>query len=88
MSPITPLTGEQLRAARALLRWEQKDVAAGSKLSEPTVKRLEGMVGPIRANDVTIDALIRAFDAAGVVFLAAGDGLGPGVRFKTDQPAA
>lgn len=79
------LTGEQLRAARSLLRWERKDLALASKLSEPTIKRLETIRGDVNAHPVTIEALLRAFDEAGVELIAASDGKGPGVRFKTDQ---
>lgn len=85
MTDSLTLTGAQLKAARALLRWEQKDVARASKLSEPTVKRLEAIDGYVRANEVTIDALVRAFDAAGVEFIMAEAGKGPGVRLKIDQ---
>ena len=35
------MTSEQIRAARMLLRWEQKDLAAASQVSLPTIKRLE-----------------------------------------------
>ncbi len=79
------LTGEQLRAARALLRWERKDLALASKLSEQTIKRLESIRGDVNAHPVTIDALLRTFDQAGVEVIAASDGKGAGVRFKTDQ---
>ena len=84
MAANASLTGEQLRAARASLRWEQKDVASASKVSEPTVKRLESMNGYVRANALTIEALVRAFDAAGIEFVGADGGKGPGMRFKAD----
>lgn len=77
------LTGEQLRAARSLLRWERKDLALASKLSEPTIKRLEATRGDVNAHQLTIDALLRALDDAGVELIEASDGKGPGVRFKT-----
>lgn len=81
----TLLTGEQIRAARSLLRWERKDLASASKVSEPTIKRLEATRGAVSAHQVTIDALIRAFDLAGVELIPANGGKGAGVRFKTDQ---
>jgi hypothetical protein len=43
------LYSEQLRAARALLRWEQSTVAAHARVSVETVKRLERLDGPIVA---------------------------------------
>jgi len=36
------ITAEQLRAGRALLRWDQADVERASGVSLPTIKRLEG----------------------------------------------
>ena len=62
-----------------LLRWEQKDLAFASKLSLPTIKRLEGRPGAIHANRLTIDAIRRAFLESGVQFT---NGDSPGVRLK------
>jgi predicted transcriptional regulator len=78
------ITSEQVRAARALLRWEQKDLAEASKVSLPSIKRLEGQPGPLAAQDRTVTAIVEAFIDAGAVFLGAGamvDG-GPGVRLR------
>ncbi len=73
------LTSEQLRAARALLRWEQKDVAEASKVSLPSIKRLEGRPGPLGAQDRTVEAIKSALEAAGVEFIPENGG-GAGVR--------
>ena len=35
------LSSELIRAARALVRWEQRDLAEASSVSLPTIKRLE-----------------------------------------------
>jgi len=78
------LTSEQLRAARMMLRWEQKDLADASKVSLPTIKRLETRPGRIQANESTLVALQRALEAAGVIFIAE-NGEGPGVRLKKDR---
>jgi hypothetical protein len=75
------LTGEQIRAARALLRMEQGTLAEASGLSLPTIKRLEGQVGAISANTSTEAALRAAFTKAGVVFIDE-NGEGPGVRLR------
>jgi len=74
------ITSEQIRAARALLRWEQRDLAEASKVSLPSIKRLLG------AQARTIEALRAALEAAGVVFIAENGG-GPGVRLKKSRPA-
>jgi transcriptional regulator with XRE-family HTH domain len=73
------ITSEQLRAARALLQWDQKRLAAASKVSIATIKRLEPPSGPLRANQVTVEALRRALEIAGVEFIPENGG-GPGVR--------
>ena len=75
------LTGEQIRAARALCRMEQAALAAAAGVSLPTVKRLEAMQGPISANTSTEAALRRALGEAGVIFLDE-NGEGPGVRLR------
>ncbi|MER8509570.1 transcriptional regulator [Mesorhizobium sp. M0894] len=73
------ITSEQLRAARALLQWDQKALAAKSKVSVATIKRLEPLAGMLKANQVTIEALKRALEAGGVEFIPQNGG-GPGVR--------
>jgi transcriptional regulator with XRE-family HTH domain len=75
------LTGEQIRAARALARIEQAQLAELAGLSLPTIKRLERMVGLINANTSTEAAIRRAFGEAGVLFIDE-NGEGPGVRLK------
>jgi len=74
------LTGEQIRAARAMLRWEQSDLAAASKLSVETIKRLEAQDGPLTSGRAsTVAAVERAFGKAGIEFTNGGQ---PGVRLK------
>jgi len=51
------LKPEEIRAARALLRWEQKDLAQASGISLPTIKRLETQPGQLAAQSRTIDDL-------------------------------
>jgi transcriptional regulator with XRE-family HTH domain len=73
------ITSEQIRAARALLRWEQKDLAEASKVSLPSVKRLETIPGDLAAQERTVDALRQAIEASGVEFT---NGERPGVRWR------
>jgi transcriptional regulator with XRE-family HTH domain len=73
------ITSEQIRAARALLRWEQKDLAGASKVSLPSVKRLETIRGALAAQERTVERLRRALEAAGVEFTNGGQ---PGVRLR------
>ena len=78
------LTSELIRAARALLRWEQRKLAEASSVSLPTVKRLEAKPGPLLAHASTLVALTRALEAAGVEFINENGG-GPGVRLRNRQ---
>jgi predicted transcriptional regulator len=75
------LTSEQLRAARMLVRWNQQDLASASRVSLATIKRLEAKPGQIEALGLTIDAILRALDNAGVEFIPENGG-GAGVRLK------
>ena len=75
------MTSEQIRAARMLLRWEQKDLAEKSGVSLPSIKRLETTPGELKAYGRTLDAMRDALEAAGVVFVEP-NGLGPGVRLR------
>jgi len=80
------LTSDQIRAARALLKWDQKALAQASKVSLATIKRIEPLSGPIVANAVTIEALRRALEAAGIEFIAE-SGVGTGVCFRKPSKA-
>ncbi|PHZ86457.1 helix-turn-helix domain-containing protein [Paremcibacter congregatus] len=73
------LTSAQIRAARAMLRWEQAVLTEKSGVSLATIKRLEKMTGKISANLVTLQAIERAFTEAGIEFLP-DEGRGAGVR--------
>jgi transcriptional regulator with XRE-family HTH domain len=56
------ITAAQLRAARALLGIDQKDLAAAATLSLPTIQRMEASDGVIRG---TVDSLVRLLGFAG-----------------------
>jgi predicted transcriptional regulator len=73
------ITSELIRAARALLRWEQRDLARASGVSLPTIKRLESVPGILAAHSSTVAALRRALESAGIEFTK---GNGPGVHLK------
>lgn len=62
------ISGEQVRAARALLRVDQKQIAIAAGVSLETIKRLEAVEGPINATSRTLTALRNAFLNLGVVF--------------------
>jgi transcriptional regulator with XRE-family HTH domain len=66
------VTGEQLRAARALGRFTQAELAQASGVSLETVKRLEGIHGPVNASRRTKAALAGALESRGIVLDSAG----------------
>jgi transcriptional regulator with XRE-family HTH domain len=75
------LTAEQVRAARALLRWDQAVLAEKAAVSVETIKRLERMDGPLReTRSSTLAAIEQAFVVAGVEFTNGGR---PGVRMQS-----
>lgn len=78
------LTAAQIRAARALVDWSQPELAAAANLSLPTIRRMEGPLGPGRSSAANVDAVRRALERAGVEFLDADENKpgGPGVRLK------
>ena len=79
------ITAAQLRAARALVGMDQKDLAAASGLSLPTIQRMEASEGVIRGNVDSLMKLAAALNGAGIELIAEGaassDG-GRGVRLK------
>lgn len=67
------LTSEQLRAARALKRFDQKELAGLAGVSVETIKRLEKTDGALlSATGTTLAAIQAAFEAVGVEFLEGG----------------
>ena len=79
------ITAAQLRAARALVGMDQKDLAAASGLSLPTIQRMEASDGVIRGNVDSLMKLISALDAAGVELInegAVSEKGGRGIRLK------
>jgi hypothetical protein len=82
--PALLLTSELIRAARALLRWEQYDLSAASSVSLSTIKRLESKAGPMAAHASTATALRNALEGAGIEFIEENGG-GHGVRLRNRQ---
>ena len=79
-SPVV-ISSEQVRAARALLRLEQRNLADASGVSLPSIKRLEAQPGALAAQPRTVEAIRVALEAAGVIFVDE-NGEGPGVRLR------
>ena len=72
------LTGAQLRAARGMLNWSVKQLAARTGMSAAVIRRLEEQNGLLRLPDETLTTLRDALSSAGIEFtFGAGK---PGVR--------
>ena len=80
------ITTDQMRAARALTGIDQRELAALSGLSLPTIQRMEASDGVIRGTVDSLMKLIGALDAIGIELIAEGaisqEG-GRGVRLKS-----
>lgn len=73
-------TGNQLKAARALAGIEQAKLAESAKLNVNTIRNMEAAgAGPIAGRAVNVQAVQRALEEAGIVFLNGGE---PGVRLR------
>ena len=82
-----PITGSQLRAARALLRWSQDDLAQRSHVAGATITDAEGEDGPVSITAADVRAVRLALERAGIEFIDENGG-GVGARFaKRSGPA-
>ena len=79
------ITGNQLRAARALLSIDQRQMAELADLSVPTIQRMEASDGVIRANVNSLMKLVSALESAGIELINPGAASamgGRGVRLR------
>lgn len=79
------ITAHQLRAARALLSIDQRQMAELADLSVPTIQRMEASDGVVRGNVNSLVKLADALGAAGIELIgdnATSSGGGRGVRLK------
>jgi hypothetical protein len=79
------LTCEQVRAARAILRWRALDLAEKAGVNLSTVQRAEKADGPVPMIPANEKAVRQALEAAGIEFIAENGG-GAGVRLS--KPSA
>ena len=75
------ITSDQIRAARALLRWSSADLSRYSGVGTATIKRMEVMDGVPSGQVRTIEALRAALEVAGVEFIGSPSDA-PGVRLR------
>jgi transcriptional regulator with XRE-family HTH domain len=79
------ITANQLRAARALLSIDQRQMAELADLSVPTIQRMEASDGVIRANVDSLMKLVSALESAGIELINPGAASamgGRGVRLR------
>jgi len=80
------ITAAQMRAARALLGIDQRQLAELAGVSVPTIQRMESSEGNVRGVIDTLTKLVEALDRAGIELIgenAVSSGGGRGVRLKT-----
>ncbi|MBW4022047.1 MAG: helix-turn-helix transcriptional regulator [Proteobacteria bacterium] len=66
------ITAAQMRAARALLGMDQRELAERTGLSLPTIQRMEASEGVIRGNVDSLMKLISGLEEAGIVLISEG----------------
>jgi transcriptional regulator with XRE-family HTH domain len=84
------ITAAQMRAARALLGIDQRQLAELSGVSLPTIQRMEASEGNVRGVVDTLTKVVEAFDNRGIELIGENVesiGKGRGVRFKQVKPS-
>ena len=79
------ISAAQMRAARALIGIDQRQLADLAGVSVPTIQRMEASEGQVRGNVDSLVKVIEALDQAGVDLIAEGaasESGGRGVRLK------
>ena len=79
-NPALMLQTAQIRAARALVGWNQSDLAKAAKVNVATIRRIEGKAGPVMGYVSTLIRIQSAFEQAGIRFLNKDSEGGIGVR--------
>jgi len=84
----TMISGPQIRAARALLGIDQKNLAQMAGLSVPTIQRMEASDSTVGGMVDSLTRVVAAIESAGLELIADGTasgGGGRGVRLKRSQ---
>lgn len=79
------ITSSQMRAARALLGVDQRQLADMAGLSLPTIQRMEASGGQVRGIVDTLMKVVEALEGAGVELIGENSpsaGRGRGVRLR------
>ena len=84
------ITSTQMRAARALLGIDQRELAQRARLSLPTIQRMEASAGVVRGNVESLMKLVDALASDGIELIGEGatsSGGGRVVRLKGAPPS-
>ena len=76
------ISTDQVRAARALLRWSAQELADASGVGVATIRRMEVVDGVPSGQIRSLLAIQTALESAGVEFVGSPTD-SPGVRLKT-----
>lgn len=82
MPKQSQISGRQIAAARALTGISRSDLAAAAKLPLTTLRRMEASGSAFPNAGDRLQAVRKALEDFGAVFIPEGDGLGGGVRLK------
>ena len=77
------ITGAQIRAGRALIRWSAETLAEKTKLGVATIRRADAADGEPPITTANAAAIRATLEAAGVIFVEE-NGEGPGVRLRKE----
>ena len=75
------LTPRLCKAARALLEWQQGDLAEASGVPKPTISAFEARGGAAKLTHMNNRAVVEAFEKAGLQFIPENGG-GAGIRLR------
>ncbi|NBR10965.1 MAG: XRE family transcriptional regulator [Alphaproteobacteria bacterium] len=73
------ITGLQIRAARAILKWSVRDLAEKCGVSYPTISKIEQTDGVPTGRSQTLIEIQKALEKGGIVFTGTPDDE-PGVK--------
>ena len=75
------ITSEQIRGARAMLRWSANQLAEHAGLSWPTIQRMESAQGVPSGLSKNLELVQKTLEGSGIIFIDE-DAEGPGVRLR------
>lgn len=74
------ISSGQMKAARALLGWDQRQLAEAATVSLPTIQRMEASNGNVRGNVDTLVKVVDALQRGGIELIGEGAVSGQGGR--------